>query len=359
VKTANQIKINNHELSGNSPTYFIADIAANHDGELQRAKDLIYLAKEAGADCAKFQHFTANKIVSNLGFEQLGNLNTHQSGWKESVTKIYDHYHTRRDWTEELVATCKEADIEFMTTPYDLEAIDSFVNLVNAYKIGSGDITYRRLIKRVVDTGKPIILATGASDMKETVQAVETILSKTPNLILLQCNTNYTGSVENFNYVNLNVLRTFQKKWPNLITGLSDHTPGHSAVLGAVALGGRVIEKHFTDNNTRIGPDHEFALNPSTWKEMVVRVRELERALGDGIKRVEKNEENTRIVQRRALRLNKNMNVGQIIEACDLIELRPCPIDAITPMDANYVVGMKLTVDKSRDEHLKWNDLNH
>ena len=123
-------------------TYFIADIAANHDGDLNRAKDLIYLAKESGSHCAKFQHFKAEKIVSDYGFSSMSREDmSHQAGWHKSVAEIYDDYHTRREWNDELVKTCKDADIEFMTTPYDFEAIEDLVEHVNAIKIGSGDIS--------------------------------------------------------------------------------------------------------------------------------------------------------------------------------------------------------------------------
>ena len=358
MNVSQNIRINNKTISADDPTYFIADIAANHDGDLQRAKDLVHLAKEAGADCAKFQHFTADQIVSDVGFRQLKDIETHQSKWKKSVSEIYDQYHAKREWTEELISCCRSVDIEFMTTPYDFEAIKIFEDKINAYKIGSGDITYRDLICKAAMQSKPIILATGASDLIETRQAVDLILQHNADLILLQCNTNYTGSLENFKYVNLNVIKNFQKTWPGIITGLSDHTPGHAAVLGAISLGGRVIEKHFTDDNTRVGPDHEFALNPKNWKEMVDRSRELELALGDGIKRIEPNEANTSIVQRRALRLSKNMKQDQALTQGDLTALRPCPNDAINPMFSHEVIGKILKTDKNKGEHITWDDLN-
>ena len=141
-------------------------------------------------------------------------------------------------------------------------------------------------------------MATGASKLNEVKNAVDIITEVNPNLCLMQCNTNYTGSTENFKYVNLKVLQTFNQIWPSIPLGFSDHTPGHSAVLGAITLGARVVEKHFTDDNSREGPDHSFAMTPKTWSEMVNASRELENSLGDGIKRIEKNEIETIIVQR-------------------------------------------------------------
>ena len=129
--------------------------------------------------------------------------------------------------------------------------------------------------------------------------AVDMIMSNNSNIALMQCNTNYTGNIDNFNYINLNVLKQFKKIYPKLILGLSDHTPYHSTVLGAISLGARIIEKHFTDDNSRVGPDHSFSMNPVAWKEMIERSRELENALGDGFKKIEDNEKETTIIQRR------------------------------------------------------------
>lgn len=350
-------RIGEAEISSKAPTYFIADIAANHDGELRRAKDLIWLAKEAGADCAKFQHFLAERIVSDVGFSQGVGQVSHQASWKKPVHEIYEEYHTRRDWTDELVETCQAANIEFLTTPYDVEAVRMFSDIVPAYKIGSGDITFHPLLEEIAAQGKPVLLATGASTMEEVEAAVGMILRNNPALCLMQCNTNYTGRLENFRYVNLNVLRTFADRWPGMPLGLSDHTPGHSAVLGAVALGARVVEKHFTDDNNRVGPDHSFAMNPQTWREMVDATRELEQALGDGIKRVEENEMETVVIQRRAIRLKENAPAGTVIAEEDVEALRPCPAGAVPPSQLEDAIGRRLKIDKERGREVMWQDL--
>lgn len=351
------LSIGGRQISITSPCYFIADIAANHDGELSRAKELIFKAKEAGADCAKFQHFLAEKIVSDVGFKALKTKQSHQASWKKSVAEIYDQYHSKREWNEELVATCQEANIEFMTTPYDFEAIELLGDDLNAFKVGSGDITFKPLLEKIAATGKTVILASGASSIDEVEDAVNTILDINPKLCLMQCNTNYTGELENFRYVNLNVLKTFATKWPEMVLGLSDHTPGHSAVLGAVSFGARVIEKHFTDDNKRVGPDHSFALDPSAWREMVDRTRELELALGDGVKRIEANEKETVVIQRRSVRLVRELQASSLIDAKDLECLRPCPAGAVNPMDLSQVVGKRLLVNKPAGAELYWTDL--
>ena len=150
--------IGTKNISNSDSVYFIADIAANHDGSLSRAKDLIYMAKESGSHCAKFQHYKADKIVSDIGFESLPGENTsHQAKWQKSVAEVYDEVHLKREWNEELIETCKDADIEFMTTPYDIEAIEELIPYVNAVKIGSGDITFKKLLNSISELGKPIL----------------------------------------------------------------------------------------------------------------------------------------------------------------------------------------------------------
>ena len=345
-----QIHINGREISIDSPTYFIADIASNHDGDIEHAKELIWLAKEAGADAVKFQHFKANKIVSDYGFKHLDTKTSHQSSWKKSVFEVYRECECNRTWTEELASTAKKAGIDFLTTPYDIEAVELLDPFIPAYKIGSGDITWTNFIEMVSKKNKPVILATGASNIDDVERAVDSVLKYNRQLILLQCNTNYTGSLENFKYINLKVLQSFGIRYPNMILGPSDHTPLHATVLGAITLGARIVEKHFTDSNEREGPDHAFSMNPKTWREMIDRSRELEMSLGNGIKRIEFNELETSVVQRRCLRLSRDVKAGEKIKEADLESLRPAPKGAIKPYDLHKVLGKALAVSKSEGD---------
>tara|TARA_A100001011_G_C14321791_1_gene851128 strand:- start:11919 stop:12992 length:1074 start_codon:yes stop_codon:yes gene_type:complete len=351
------LKINKIEIGSSNPTYFIADIAANHDGDIERAKDLIFLAAEAGADAAKFQHFQASTIVSDKGFKSMGAKQSHQSSWKKSVSEVYKDASVSLDWTQTLKDTCDSAGIPFFTTPYSLEVIDELDDFVPAYKIGSGDITWKDMVEKVARQNKPYFLACGASSLDEVVSAVEWSLSINTKFGLMQCNTNYTAEIENFKYIQLNVLKTLRNMFPKMVLGLSDHTPGHTTVLGAVALGASMIEKHFTDDTTRTGPDHKFSMDPSTWREMVDRTRELELALGGGIKKVEPNEIETVVVQRRSLRANKDLPKGHIISENDFVPLRPCPNDALTPSLHKEIIGAKLNKDLAKHDYLKANDL--
>ncbi|MNN06946.1 N,N'-diacetyllegionaminic acid synthase [compost metagenome] len=193
--------------------------------------------------------------------------------------------------------------------------------------------------------------------MSDVERAVDSILTYNSQIALLQCNTNYTGSLENFKYVNLNVLRSYAIRYPQMVLGLSDHTPGHSTVLGAIALGARIIEKHFTDDNSRKGPDHPFSMNPQSWSEMVQRSRELEAAMGNGIKRIEKNESETFIIQRRCIRLNKNLEAGTAITKEDIEFLRPAPKGAMPPYEADLIIGKILKTSKIKGDALYEMDL--
>ena len=351
------VRIGTRLVGDAHPTYFIADIAANHDGSLERARQLIRLAKEAGADAAKFQNFRAPHIVSDYGFRSLGGQQSHQASWKKSVFEVYQGAAVPFAWTEELKAVCDEVGIDYFSSPYDFEAIDMLDAYMPAYKIGSGEITWPEALERMASKGKPVILATGASDIGEVQRAVHTILKINPQLILMQCNTNYTASLENFNHVHLRVLQTFRLMFPEVVLGLSDHTPGHAAVLGAVALGARSIEKHFTDDNNREGPDHKFALNPKDWAEMVENTRRLERALGSGDKFVAENEAQTVILQRRCLRAARDLRAGEVLTHDMLEALRPAPSDAIMPYELERVLGKRLAVAMKFGQELKWDCL--
>jgi N-acetylneuraminate synthase len=333
-------------------TYFIADIAANHDGDLKRAKQLCLLAKEAGADAAKFQHFKAETIVSDKGFKDLGSQQSHQANWNKSVYDMYEDASVPLDWTPELKRYCDEIGIDFFTTPYDLEYVDYLDQFISCYKIGSGDITWHKMLHKVASKGKPVIISSGASNIQEVVDAVKILSSYDIDICLMQCNTNYTVDAKNFKYINLNVLNTYKTMFPNIKLGLSDHTPGDVTVLGAVSLGAIMVEKHFTDDNNREGPDHPFSMNPASWKEMVDRVRLLEISLGRPVKSLEDNERETVVLQRRSIRVNKNLTAGHVLKEEDLFEVRPCPVDAIPP--SIDVVGSQLTVDMEQNSYLKY-----
>jgi len=347
-------KIGSRTVGDGAPVYFIADISANHDGSLSRAKRLIRLAAQAGANGAKFQHFRAEKIVSDAGFRSLGAQLSHQANWRKSVYEVYNDASLPWEWTPELKACCAQERIDFFSTPYDFEAANMLDPYVEVYKIGSGDITWLELLTHIASKRKPVILSTGASDMREVRAAVSAIRAINPQIAILQCNTNYTGQSDSLNHIHLNVLRSYATEFHHAVLGLSDHTAGHTTVLGAVALGAKVIEKHFTDDVSREGPDHPFSMTPKTWAEMVTRTRELERALGSANKCVAENEKETVILQRRCLRAAADLAPGKRIERSDIEVLRPASVDAISPCKIEEVIGRSVHAHIRKGQHLRW-----
>ena len=339
------MEIAGRPIGGDNPTYFIADVAANHDGVLERALELMTLAKEAGADAAKFQHFRADHIVSDKGFRELGGQQSHQAGWSKSVYEVYKDASLPWEWTKPLADHAASIGIDFFTSPYDIEAIDFVDDYVPAYKIGSGDITWLEAIDHMASKGKPVILATGAATLSEVEAAVATIEARGVPYSVMQCNTNYTGVSENLNHIHLNVLGTYAQRFPHAVLGLSDHTHGHVTVLGAVAMGARIVEKHFTDDVDKDGPDHHFSMTPVTWREMVDRTRDLEAALGSSTKVVADNERETVVIQRRGLRFARPMKAGETVSATDLVALRPATPGSITPDHVADVLGRTLARD--------------
>ncbi|MBN2386566.1 MAG: N-acetylneuraminate synthase family protein [Anaerolineales bacterium] len=351
------IKIGDRLIGPPHPTYFIADIAANHDGDLERAKMLIRLAKEAGADAAKFQNFRAPRIVSDYGFTHMDGQVSHQAAWKKSVTQVYAEASIPFEWTLTLAEECQELGIDYFSAPYDFESIDFLDPYVEMYKAGSGEIDWIEALERMASKGKPFFVATGASDIGEVQRAVHAILKINQQLVLMQCNTNYTASPDNYDHLHLNVLRTYASMFPEVILGLSDHTHAVAPVLGAVTLGARVIERHFTDSNDREGPDHKFAMNPDSWAAMVAETRLLERALGSADKFVAGNEVQTAIIQRRCLRAARAIQTGEVLTREMIDVLRPASPGAIKPYEMPAVIGTRALRDLEFGQDLRWTDL--
>ena len=354
-----EIQIGSRKIGPGYPTYFIADIAANHDGDLERAKLLIRLAREAGADAAKFQNFCAPNIVSDYGFRNMGGQVSHQADWKKSVYQVYESASIPFEWTLTLTEECQEAGIDYFSSPYDFEAIDRLDPYVPMYKAGSGEIDWLEALERMASKGKPFFVATGASTIGEVQRAVNAILKINPQLVLMQCNTNYTASPDNYDHLHLNVLKTYAVMFPNVVLGLSDHTHAVAPVLGAVALGARVIERHFTDSNDHEGPDHKFAMNPENWAKMVAETRLLERALGSPDKFIAGNEVETAIVQRRCLRAARDIRGGEVFTRAMIDVLRPATPGAIKPSEIESVIGTRAIHDLPFGKELRWTDLGN
>ncbi|MEM2890794.1 MAG: N-acetylneuraminate synthase family protein, partial [Candidatus Hadarchaeum sp.] len=280
-----RIKIGNRWVGDGEPVYIIAEIGSNHDGSLEQAKKMIDYAKEIGADAAKFQSFLADKIVSRTGFKKKISF---QARWSKPVWQVYKDAELPREWHKILADHCKKRKIHFLSSSWDEEAVDLLDELdVPAFKIGSGDITNLPLVKYTARKHRPIILATGASTLDEIRAAVNTIKrAGNKEIILLHCVVNYPSPIEDANIRAMITLReTFRCP-----VGYSDHTESDIVPLGAVALGACMIEKHFTIDRSRPGPDHPYAMEVPEFAGMVKKIRLLERALGSPIKRVTPSE---------------------------------------------------------------------
>jgi|SRR3989344_940858 len=357
-----RININGKNIGAGNPCCIIAEVGSNFDGSLERAKMLAKLAKEAGADAYKIQNFLAPKIVSQKGFDGL--KVAFQSTWAKPVVEVYKKAEFPREWLKELLDYCKEIGIDFFSSPYDKEAVDLLESIdTPVYKLGAGEIDNLEFLEYVAKKGKPMIISCGACTMEEIEQAVNTVRAAGNNqIILLQCVTNYPSPIAD---ANIKAMAAFKEKF-RVEVGYSDHTIGKeqggddpldgiTVPLAGVALGGCVIEKHFTDDIKRQGPDHPFAMPVENFKKMVDAVRALEKALGDGQKKVEQSEKETVVIQRRGIYAKENIEEGGVITKEKIEFLRPALF--LRPHQVKDIVGKKTNRAIVAGEPIKLDDI--
>ena len=348
-----QIIIDGRAVGDGAPFYTIAEIGSNFDQDIEKAKRLVDLAVDSGADAVKFQSFKAEKLVSDAGFKKL--KVGYQTKWKQSVSEVYKSAEFPSDWHQVIFDYCKEKGITFFSAPYDRESVDMLDALgVPVFKIGSGDVTWLEMVEYIARKGKPIILATGASTIEEVENAVNTIRGAgNEEIVLLQCVTNYPASFDN---INLRVLETYRKKFDCLV-GYSDHTPGSRVAMGTVALGGCMIEKHFTDDKSIPGPDHGFAMDADDFKAMVKDIRRMEQLLGSPDKAVYPEEQDQYVSMKRGIRAASNLKSGDIISRKDLAILRPCEEGTLRADKLDIVLGKRLVSNVPEGQGLSVKDL--
>lgn len=341
------INIGGRNIGQDCPAYLIAEIGSNFDGDLKRAKYLVDLAVECGADAAKFQTFKAETIINKEAFKTSSSF---QAKWSKPVWDVYKDAEFPFEWHEEISDYCRAKGIHFMTSPYDFEAVELLEKLdIVAYKIGSGEITDLEFLEYVASKMRPIILSCGASTIAEIGEAVKTIRGTGNNdLTLLQCVTMYPSPFEE---ANIRAMCTLRDAFDCLF-GYSDHTPGSIVPLGAVALGGCIIEKHFTDDKKREGPDHPFAMDIDDFKEMSSSIRTLELAMGSPVKDVYPCESETVILQRRSLFAAKNIAKEAKITPDMIAVLRPQT--GLLPKYKSVVIGRTARVDITAGEPITW-----
>lgn len=331
-----------------NPPYVIAEAGVNHEGDMELAKRLIHEAAEGGAQAIKFQTYKAETLASKDS-PSYWDLSKEPTRNQVELFKKYDKFWKKE--YEELKAECDKAEIEFLSTPFDIAAADFLNDLMPAYKISSSDITNLPFIKYMCGFGKPVILSTGASTVWEIQQAVELIESFGNPLSLLHCVLNYPTLDEN---ANLGMILDQKIKFPKALPGYSDHTlPGTMEVLKTAALlGAVVLEKHFTFDKALPGNDHYHAMDKDDLKYFFKDMDRLFHIIGDFKKRPLESENAAIKNARRSLVANRDIKKGDVIVSEDLTWKRPA--SGISPKFINDVIGKKAVTDISNDTVLKW-----
>lgn len=322
----------------------IAEAGVNHNGNIDIAYKLIDEAKKSGADIIKFQTFKTESVISKFAEKakyQKNTTNSHESQF-EMVKKL------ELDFEEflKLKEYCNKMDIEFLSTPFDFGSIDFLNNLgISFWKIPSGEITNLPYLEKIGETKKSVIMSTGMANMNEIEKAIDVLKSKgTDDISILHCNTEYPTPFED---VNLKAMNSIKERF-NCKVGYSDHTKGIEVPIAAVAMGAKVIEKHFTLDRNMEGPDHRASLEPDELKKMVDSIRNIEKALGDGIKEPSKSEIKNIEIARKSIVALKNIKKGDVFTEENITTKRPG--SGISPMKWYEVLGKKATKDFYEDE---------
>jgi len=345
-----EIKIEDRLVGAGEPCFIIAEAGVNHNGDINLAKKLVDVAKDAGVDAVKFQTFKSEGVVieeceiADYARENMGK-NIKQIDMIKKLELKYEDF-------VELKRYCDKKGIMFLSTPHSYDAIDFLEPLVPIYKIGSGDLTNLPFLEKIAKKGKPIILSTGMSNLGEIEEAVG-IIKKTgcDKITLLQCTTNYPTKMEE---INLSVMETLKHAF-KLPIGFSDHSLGINAAIGAVALGACIIEKHFTLDKNLPGPDHKASLEPDDLKAMVNNIRDVEKALGNGIKKPTKEEDEIKKVARKSIVAKTDIPEGTIITK-DMLEIKR-PGIGIKPKYYWEILGGKTKRTLKKGELIRFNDL--
>ncbi len=333
----------------------IAEAGVNHNGDIENAYKLIDAAVESGVDYVKFQTFSAEKLVSPdakkaaYQSKNIGDGNDYQYDMLKKLELSHEDHLLLMDY-------CNQKDIKFFSTAFDVEGVDYLNQLgLDMFKIPSGEMTNFPYLRSVAQKGKPIILSTGMGALGEIEEAMSVLLkygAQRDNITILHCNTEYPTPMLD---VNLKAMNTIGQAFGVQI-GYSDHTLGIEVPTAAVALGAKVIEKHFTLDRDLPGPDHKASLEPNELKAMVSAIRNIEMAIsGSGRKEPSESESKNILIARKSIFLKNDLSEGAIIEESDIMALRPG--DGISSMQWNNVVGRKISKNKKAFEKLSWSDL--
>ncbi|MGD1890935.1 MAG: N-acetylneuraminate synthase [Cyclobacteriaceae bacterium] len=332
----------------------IAEAGVNHNGDLDIARRLIDAAAEAGADFVKFQTFKAEKLVS-ASAKKADYQSRNIADGEETQLGMLKKLELDQEKHTTLIEHAYQQNVKFLSTPFDLESVDLLSELgITVFKVPSGEITNYPLLKKIGAQGKPVIVSTGMANLGEIEQTLDVLLSTglaRDNITVLHCNTEYPTPMED---VNLRAMLTIAQAL-KVNVGYSDHTLGIEVPIAAVALGATVIEKHFTLDRQMKGPDHRASLEPGELKVMVSAIRNIEKAMGDGIKKPSPSEQKNIAIARKSIHLASAYSAGHILTKEDLAMKRPG--DGISPMEQEKLLGLKLLSDLPQDHKLQWSDL--
>ena len=324
-------------------TFIIAEAGVNHNGSLKLAKQLVDKAVEAGVDCVKFQTFKAKNLVNKSA--RKADYQIKNTGTKESQLEMLEKLSLSYENFAELKKYCELKNITFLSTPFDLESADFLNNIgMTIFKIPSGEITNLPYLRKISSFGKKVILSTGMSTLDEIQEALNVL--KNCDVSLLHCTTEYPCPYDN---VNMNAMLTIKKHF-NLPVGYSDHTQGIEIPIMAVSMGAEIIEKHFTLDKTMEGPDHKASLEPDELKQMVLSIRNIEKAFGSGIKEPQESEKKNIEIARRSIVAKYAIKKGEQFSEDNLTCKRPAT--GISPMRWDEVIGTLASKDFSEDENI-------
>jgi N,N'-diacetyllegionaminate synthase len=327
-------------------TFIIAEAGVNHNGSIEIAKKMIEVAKECGADAIKFQTFKAEQVISK--YAPKAEYQKQTTGETDSQLEMVKKLELSFDDFVALKEYCDKLNIMFLSTPFDFESIDFLDDLgLEIFKIPSGEITNLPYLEKIGKLGKKIILSTGMADLGEIEDALDILIScgtKKENITVLHCNTEYPTPYED---VNLLAILTIKEAF-KVKVGYSDHTLGIEIPIAAVALGASVIEKHFTLDKNMEGPDHKASLEPHELKAMIDAIRNIEKSLGNGIKKPSKSELKNKDIARKSIVAKREIKKGEIFTEDNITVKRPG--NGISPMRWYEVLGKVASRDYKEDE---------
>ncbi|MBT2282009.1 N-acetylneuraminate synthase [Paenibacillus polymyxa] len=328
--------------------YIIAEVGVNHNGNLERALQCVDQAAICGADAVKFQTFDSKKLVTRHA--QKAAYQAENTGISGSQLEMLQKLELSHSEFINIKNYCDKKGIDFLSTPFDEESAQFLDSIeVNAFKVSSGDLNNTPFLQQLNQYGRPIILSTGMSDMNEIRESMK-IFTKS-NVSLLHCTSDYPAPLED---VNLLAMKAMADEFGR-ITGYSDHTDGIEVAVAAVAMGAKIIEKHFTLDRSLPGPDHQASLEPSEFATMIEAIRRVEKVLGNGIKRCMPSEESTKAVARKSLVAGRSLQAGDTLQEKDIHIKRPGT--GIEPKFYTEFIGKQLTRDIVEDQLLSWEDL--